>query len=211
MPVEPLKCKICRRLGEKLFIKGERCYSPKCAMVRRPYAPGQRGKRRRQQLSEYAKELREKQKLRYWYNLQEKQLKNYVKSVLTKRAKHQDAASALIKLLESRLDNTVLKMGYSLSRDKARQLVSHGYFLVNDKPMNLPSYQVKKGDVITLKPSKTNKKIMDEFQNLLKKYKSPSWIQFDNKKMQGKIVGIPNLEEAGVPVEMASVFEFYSK
>jgi small subunit ribosomal protein S4 len=211
MPVEALKCKICRRLGEKLFLKGERCLSPKCAMVRRPYPPGPKGKRRKRQLSEYAKELREKQKLRYWYNLQEKQLKNYVNSILKKRSRTKDAPSLLIKLLESRFDNVIFRLGFSLSRDKARQLVSHGYFLVNNKTMNLPSHQLKKGDVISLKSGKLNKKIITEFKNLIKKHKAPGWIQLDMSKMEGKITGTPTLEEAAPPVEISAIFEFYSR
>ena len=211
MPVVAAKCKTCRRIGEKLFLKGERCLSTKCAIVKRPYPPGQKGKRRPRPLSEYGKELREKQKLKNWYNLQEKQLKNYVKSILKMRGKAKDGPGLLIKLLEYRLDNVVFRLGFSLSRDKARQLVSHGYFLVNNKPMNFPSHHIKKGDIISLKKQKESKKIVKDFKNLINKHKAPSWIELDPKKLEGKIVALPTLEEALPPVEISSIFEFYSR
>ena len=113
------KCKICRRLGVKLFLKGERCLSPKCAMVKRDYAPGEKGKRRRRTFSEYGKELREKQKLKNWYNLRERQFRNYVKEVLAKRGKVEDAGSLLVEKLESRLDNVVFRMGFVSSRNQS--------------------------------------------------------------------------------------------
>ncbi len=205
------KCKICRRLGEKLFLKGERCTSPKCAMVKRAYPPGQKRKRRAGPPSEYAKELREKQKLRNWYNLEERQFKNYVKEVLRKRGKVKDGSALLIKMLESRLDNVVFRLGFCPSRAKARQMVSHGYFLVNGKPMNIPSHQLKKGDIISLRPQKTKKKIIKEIKTLLKKHKVPSWLRLDAEKLEGKVTGIPTLEEVSPPVEISTIFEFYSR
>jgi len=205
------RCKICRRVGEKLFLKGERCFSPKCAMVKRPYPPGQRKKRRKRRPSEYAKQLREKQKLRNWYNLRETQFKNYVKKILARRGKVKDAPSLLIQRLEFRLDNTVFRLGFTLSRVKARQLVSHGFFIVNKRAMNIPSHQLKKGDVIFLKPQKTGKEIVKGIRTLIKKQKIPSWLELNIDKLEGKIVGIPTLEEVAPPVEMSAIFEFYSK
>ena len=143
--MESSKCKICRRLGVKLFLKGERCLSPKCPMVKRPYPPGQKRKRRKGSPSEYAIQLGEKQKLKIWYNLAERQFKNYIKKVLEKRARIEDAASELIRILESRLDNVVFRLGFTPSRAQSRQLVSHGFFLVNGKPINIPSYSLKQG------------------------------------------------------------------
>ena len=205
------KCKICRRVGEKLFLKGERCLLPKCAIVRRPYPPGLKRKKRGRPPSEYAKELKEKQKLRNWYNLRETQFKNYVKGVLKKKGRVKDAPGLLIKLLESRLDNVIFRLGFTLSRDKARQLVSHGYFLVNKRALNIPSHQLKKGDVVSLKPQKTEKKIVENFKQLMKKYQTPNWLKLDKAKLEGEVVGAPTLEEAAPPVEMSTIFEFYSK
>ncbi|MCD5396088.1 MAG: 30S ribosomal protein S4 [Candidatus Pacebacteria bacterium] len=207
------QCKICRRVGKKLFLKGEKCLTQKCPMVTKPYPPGIRGKRRRGGLSEYGRELLEKQKLKYWYNLQERQFKKYVKEVLEEsRKKGKDATQALIRRLESRLDNVVFKLGFADSRRQARQLVSHGHFLLNGKPVNIPSIEVKKGDVIQVKPSSQNKDIFKTFSLLkLKKYHPPSWLKLDPKKMEGEVVGAPTLEEASPPAEISSIFEFYSK
>jgi small subunit ribosomal protein S4 len=206
------KCKICRREGAKLFLKGERCFSPKCPMVRKPYPPGQKGKRRPTPLSEYGKELREKQKLKKWYNLEERQFKNYVREVLEMRGKVEDAGSLLIKKLESRLDNVIFRLGFTLSRAQAKQLVSHGYFLVNGKPIDIPSYSVKKGDVITLRPQKLKKnEWLQNVRNLLKRNKPPSWLELNIEKLEGKVIGEPNLAEAAPPAEISAIFEFYSR
>ena len=205
------KCKICRRVGEKLFLKGERCLLPKCALVKRPYPPGLKRKKRGRPPSEYAKELKEKQKLRNWYKLRERQFKNYVKGILKKKGRVKEAPALLIKLLESRLDNVIFRLGFTLSREKARQLVSHGYFLVNKRAMNFPSHQLKKGDVISLKPQKTEKKIVEKFKQLMKKYQTPSWLKLDKAKLEGEVVGVPTLEEVAPPVEISVIFEFYSK
>ena len=209
--MENKKCKICRRLGVKLFLKGERCLSPKCPMVKRSYPPGQKGKRRKGPPSEFGKESREKQKLKILYNLGEKQFKNYVKKVLERKGKGGDLSAFLIKILESRLDNVVFRLGFAQSRVQAKQLVSHNFFLVNEKPVNLPSYQLKKGDVITIKPQKTKKSVFPNLKNLLKKYKTPSWFELDVEKLEGKIVGEPKLEEVVPPVEISVIFEYYSK
>jgi len=205
------KCKICRRLGVKLFLKGERCFTPKCSIVRRSYPPGKKGKRRRSPLSEYGKELLEKQKLKNWYNLTERQFENYVKKILTKRGKVEDAASALITTLETRLDNVVFRLGFAPSRSQAKQLVSHGYFLINGKSIDTPSYSVKKGDVIHLRPQKIKKPVFQNLQNLLKKYKTPSWLNIDVEKLEGKVLALPSLEEAAPPAEVSAIFEYYSR
>jgi len=205
------KCKICRRLGEKLFLKGQRCFSPKCAMVKRAYPPGPKKKRRLGPLSEYGKALREKQKLKKWYNLEERQFKNYVKKILEKRGKVEDASSLLIKTLERRLDNVVFRLGFANSRIQAKQLVSHGHFLVNGKSIDTPSYLAKKGDVISVKPQKTKKAIFQNLKNLLKKYKTSSWLALDVEKLEGKVITEPDFEEAAPPVEIPVIFEFYSR
>jgi small subunit ribosomal protein S4 len=205
------KCKICRRHGVKLFLKGDRCYSAKCAFTRRPYAPGPKGKRRLGQLSEYGKELAEKQKLKNWYSLNEKQFKNYVKKVLTKRGKVENAAEEFIVKLESRFDNVVFRLGFAPSRSQAQQLVSHGLLMVNGKNIDTPAHELKKGDVICPRPQKIKKPLFQNLQNTLKKYKTPSWLSLDAEKIEGKVVGKPTLEEAAPPAEVLSIFEFYSR
>ncbi|MDI6603052.1 MAG: 30S ribosomal protein S4 [Patescibacteria group bacterium] len=205
------KCKICRRLGVKLFLKGEKCLSPKCSMIKRAYPPGQKRKRKPSPFSEYGRALREKQKLKNWYNLKEKQFKNYVKKILKRQGKVEDAPSLLIKILESRLDNVVFRLGFANSRAQAQQLVSHGYFLVNGKSINIPSYLVKKGDTVSIKAQKTKKAIFQNLKNLLKKYKTPNWLALDIEKLEGKVIAEPSLEEAVPPVEISVIFEFYSR
>lgn len=205
------KCKICRRLGVKLFLKGERCLSPKCAMVRKSYPPGEKKKKRTRGFSEYGKELAEKQKLKNWYNLSERQFRNYVKEVLGKRGKIEDTGALLIKKLESRLDNVVFRLGFVSSRIQARQTVGHGHFLVNEKKVNIPGYSVKKGDKITLKPRSRQKAIFQELPITLKKQKPPSWIKFNIEKLEGKIIGEPSLKESVPPAEISAIFEYYSR
>ena len=198
-------------MGQKLFLKGEKCSSPKCPIVRKPYPPGQKGKRRKRGPSEYGKELMEKQKLREWYGMSERQFKKYIREVLAERGRVADTALELIKKLEKRLDNVVVRLGFSHSRAQARQLISHGYFLVRGRPCNIPSFEVKKGDVISLKKQKQKKPFFKELSVSLKKVQPPSWLSLDPKKMEGKVVGEPSFEESGVPAEISSIFEFYSR
>jgi small subunit ribosomal protein S4 len=205
------KCRICRRIGVKLFLRGERCLSPKCAMVKRPYPPGQKGKRRSTPPSEYKRELTEKQKLKYWYNLEERQLKKYVKEILDKRGKVEDASVLLIQNLEKRLDNVIYRLGFASSRDQARQLVSHKFFLVNGKPVNIPSFFLKVGDVISLKPQKSKKVIFKDLKEKLKKHPVPSWLSLDPEKLEGKVIAEPKVEEVAPPVEVSAIFEYYSR
>lgn len=205
------KCKICRRLGVKLFLKGEKCLSPKCPMVRKSYPPGKKGKKRVRALSEYGKELREKQKLKNWYNLAERQFKNYVKEVLEKRGGIEDTATLLIRKLEKRLDNVVFRLGFTASRVQARQMIVHGHFLVNGKVVNIPSYLVKKGDKITIKSASRKKIIFQNLPTLLKKHKSPAWLELSLENLEGKIISEPSLEEAAPPAEISAIFEHYSR
>lgn len=204
-------CTTCRRAGTKLFLKGEKCFSPKCPVLRKPYAPGAKGKRRKAGLSEFGKELREKQKLKNWYNLRERQFKNYVKEILGKQSKTESAENLLIKKLESRLDNLIFRFGLAPSRSAARQMVSHGHFLVNGKSTNIPSYLVKKGDRIQVKKSALQKVVFRKAVENLKKYKQPSWLKLDSESMEGEVVGEPNIDEAAPPAEISVIFEFYSR
>ncbi len=205
------QCKICRRLGTKLFLKSDRCLSSKCTILRKPDKPGPKRKRRPSPLSEYGKQLREKQRLKEWYNLREKQFKNYVKSVIKRGADLKNPADLLIKKLESRLDNVVLRLGFALSRPQARQAVSHGYFLVNGKPVNIPSFGVKKGSVISVRPQKIKKTLFQKMHPALKKYNPPKWLELNAEKFEGKVIGEPTLEETAPPAEMSTIFEFYSR
>lgn len=215
MPTDA-KCKVCRRQGAKLFLRGERCFSAKCAMVKRPYAPGLKGKRRKRAPSQYAKELREKQKLKFWYGLGERQFKKYVKEILEKSRKRkegeaEDATIVLIKRLESRLDNVIFRLGLVNSRALAKQLVSHDYFKVNDRFVDIPSYHVKRNDVIKIRPEKLNKKIFQNLKTSLKKQKLPEWVELNLETIEAKIISDPIISIDSLPAEISSVFEFYSR
>jgi small subunit ribosomal protein S4 len=205
------KCKICRRVGQKLFLKGERCSTPKCPMVKRSYPPGKKGKRRPSRLSEYGKEFREKQKLKFWYGLRERQFKKYVKDILAKRKKTEDIDLLLIRRLESRLDNVIFRLGLAASRKQARKLITQKHFLVNGKPVNFPSFEVKKGDVISVKPKSLKKIIFQNLNLTLKKYQPPAWLELNKEKLEGKVIGEPSLEEINIPVEIPMILEFYSR
>jgi len=211
MRIREAKCRICRRLGIKLFLKGEKCFSPKCPMVRRPYPPGQVGKRKVVSFSEFKRELIEKQKLKHWYGLNERQLKKEVREILQMRGKVENASNVLIQNLEKRLDNVVYNLGFANSRDHARQLVSHKFFLVNGKSVSIPSFKVKVGDVISLKPHKLKKNLFKDLKEKLKKQKIPSWLSFNNETLEGKIISEPKVEEISPPFEVSAIFEFYSR
>jgi small subunit ribosomal protein S4 len=180
-------------------------------MIRKAYPPGMRGKRRKRSITEYGKELKEKQKLRNWYNLRERQFKNYIKEVFKKQGRTENIADLLINKLENRLDNAVFRSGFAPSRLQARQLVSHGHFLVNGKKVNIPSYQVKKGDKITLSQKARQKSVFNNISSILKKHEPPSWIKVNAEKLEGEIIGKPSLEETAPPAEISSIFEFYSR
>lgn len=206
-----VKCKICRRAGEKLFLKGERCFSPKCALIKKPYPPGPAKKRRSRGFSEYGKQLKEKQKLKNWYGIRERQFKKYVKEALKERKKGENAELIFIKKIEKRADNVIFKAGIAPSRVMARQLVSHGHFLVNDKKINIPSYLVKKGDAIRISPLKLNKKVFQNIKNNLKKSNPPAWIQLNKETGETKIIGEPTIQDAALPADISIALEFYSR
>jgi len=205
------ECKKCRRVGAKLFLKGEKCDSQKCPMIKKPYSPGEKPKRRKGPLSQYGKELTEKQKLRYWYDLKEKQLLKYVKSIIRKQERSEAAGDQLLKKLESRLDNTVYRAGFADSRSKARQMINHGFFNVNERPVDRPSYQLKVGDVISVRSGKKNRRDFEDFEERMKNFTPPSWISLDKKKMEAKKTGEAVVEDIAPPVEISSIFEFYSR
>ncbi len=204
------KCKICRRTGTKLFLKGERCFSPKCAMVRKAYPPGLKAKRPKS-LSEYGKELKEKQKLKNWYNLSEQQFSAYVKKALKKRGKVEDAGTFLIKELESRLDNVIVRLGWATSHSQAREMISHGHFLINNRVVDIPSYKVKKKDKISIKPSSAKLKSFSDLSAKLKKYEVPSWLSVNKEKLETEVIEEPVVDKENLPAEVSVIFEYYSR
>lgn len=167
-------------------------------------------KRRTPPLSEYGRQLREKQELKEQYNLRERQFKQYVVNTLHQGA-GSDAAELLMQQLEQRLDSVVYRMGVAETRKQARQMVSHGHFLVNGRGVNIPSYKVKREDVITLKPQKTERTLYQNAKLRMKKYETPSWLQLDKEKIEAKILGVPSFQEVAPTVEIPLIFEFYSR
>ena len=180
-------------------------------MVRNANVPGPQKKRRGGAPSEYKKSLTEKQTLKKWYGLSERQFKRYVKETLAKMGKVDDVSAELIRKLEKRLDNVIFRLGFAKSRVMARQLVSHGYFLINGKPVNIPSYQVLKDDVIALKENKKAKGTFKEIANELKKKEIPAWLSLNKEKLEAKTIGEPNLDEVKPPAEISLIFEYYSR
>ncbi|MCX6789212.1 MAG: 30S ribosomal protein S4 [Candidatus Gribaldobacteria bacterium] len=204
-------CKTCRRLQQKIFLKGEKCLSPKCPMVRRPYPPGAKKKRGPGKVSEYGKELAEKQKLKKYYGLSEIQFRRYVKNVLKGRGGDTDAALVLISALESRLGSVIFRLGLSRSRREARILVGHRHFLVNNKLVNIPSFVVKKQDKITIKENKKNKGNFKDLSHSLKNYQAPSWLKLNKDDLSGEVMGAPALANMEATVDISAIFEFYSR
>lgn len=204
-------CGRCRRAGEKLFLKGEKCFTPKCPMVRRPYAPGVHGpaqaRRSSRRGSDFGKQLREKQALRAMYGLRDRQLKTYYAAALRSKGVTSDA---LLGRLESRLDNVVFRLGYGSSRAHARQIVGHGLCTVNGRRVDVPSYGVRVGDVIALKESKRGKAVFADLEERLVNKVLPPWLERVDL-FTGKVVGAPTLAPHEVPVDLQAVVEFYSR
>jgi len=202
------RCKKCRRAGQKLFLRGERCFTTKCAMIKKAYPPGAHGKRRRRGLSEFGAQLAEKQKLRLIYNVRERQLKKYfLDSLKTKGV----TTEIFLNRLETRLDNVIFRLGLAESRAKARQIVSHGHILLNGKRVDIPSINVKKGDVIEIRKASLNKTLFKDLETKLKKFKPPSWLSLDKKEWKATILGLPSKEDVMLPVDLQKIVEFYSK
>lgn len=155
--------------------------------------------------------MKEKQKLKEWYNLRERQFRKYVGKALAYRGKTEDAGNLLIKILESRLDNVVFRLGIAVSRAQAKQMVSHSHFLVNGKSVNIPSRQLKKGDIVKVKPKSLEKTAFQGLALKLKKQKTPGWLTMNTENLEGKITGEPSFQDVAPPVEMSAIFEFYSR
>lgn len=201
-------CRQCRREGQKLFLKGDRCYTDKCAMERRPFAPGQHGQGRNKKLSEYGTQLREKQKAKHYYGVLESQFAKYYEMAANKKGV---TGENLLSILESRLDNVIYRLGFGMSRPEARQLVRHGHFIVDGKKVDIPSYLVKPGQVITLKDKSRS---IDKFKATMEANGSrpaPKWLDFDKNTLTAKVVAVPAREDIDLPIEEHLIVELYSK
>jgi small subunit ribosomal protein S4 len=199
------KCRICRREGMKLFLKGERCLTEKCAIERRSYPPGEHGRGRIKQ-SEYLLQLREKQKARRYYGLLEKQFRNYYE----KASKQQGiTGEVLLRMLELRLDNVVYRLGFAASRSQARQLVRHGHFQVNGRRVNIPSFQVRPDQIISVRPGSSAEQVIRDATDLTASV--APWLQADHDNLTGKVLRAPERTEIDTPVQEQLIVELYSK
>jgi len=199
------KCKQCRREGMKLFLKGERCLTEKCAVERRSYPPGEHGRGRIKQ-SEYLLQLREKQKARRYYGILEKQFRTYYE-----KASRQSGITGetLLRMLETRLDNVVYRLGFAASRAQARQIIRHGHFMVNGRRVNIPSFQVRPNDIVSMKPGSPVEQVIRDATDLTASV-SP-WLQADHDNLTGKVLKLPERAEIDTPVQESLIVELYSK
>ena len=200
-------CRLCRREGQKLFLKGQRCYSDKCSINKRAYAPGQHGQGRKK-LSEYGLQLREKQKAKRFYGVLESQFAHYFELASKKKGITGDN---LLQILESRLDNVIYRLGFGLSRAEARQLVLHGHFLVNGKKVDSPSYLVKEGDVITLKDKSRSLPKIKAVLEATEGKNIPKWLELDADRTQAKVVTLAQRDDIDLDIEEHLIVELYSK
>ena len=201
------QCRICRREGQKLFLKGSRCYSDKCSITRRNYAPGQNGQKK-SKISEYGTQLREKQKTKSYYGVGEKQFRGYFEMASNKKG---ITGENLLQILESRLDNVVYRLGFGASRAQARQLVNHGQFAVNGQRVDIPSYLVKAGDVITVRENKKENGAIKANIEANSARPVPAWLELNNETLSGKVVRLASREDVDIPVEEHLIVELYSK
>ena len=201
------KCRLCRREGAKLFLKGSRCDSPKCSLGKRDYPPGQiswRGKK----ISDYGLQLREKQKLKRFYGVLEKQFRRYFNAARESRG---NTGQVLLQLLERRLDNAVFKLGFAASRPEARQLVNHGHILINERKVDIASYSVEVGEAVGVFPKEQSQKLVRGKLQGSKGRPLPSWLAFDESKLEGKVTALPSREEVSVDVQEQLVVELCSR
>ena len=204
-------CKLCRREGEKLFLKGEKCFTPKCPFERRPYAPGQHGKASQGQgrrLSDYSRQLRAKQKIRRVYGVLERQFRRYFEVVLETRGL---TGLNLLQILESRLDNVVFRLGFAVNRAQARQMVSHGHFLVNGRRTNVPSMVLKPGDIVSVRPESKKNGLFKDLAEMAEKTNSALWLERDLKSLSARVLRKPERGEIDGNLEEQLVVEYYSR
>ena len=200
-------CRICRRENLKLFLKGERCYTEKCAYDRRSYPPGQHGQARKK-FSDYGTQLREKQKVKRMYGILENQFRNIFKEADRQKG---ITGETLLSLLERRLDNIIYRLGFANSRNEARQLVRHNHFLVNQSKVSIPSYLVKPGDVIELREkSKKVVRILEALEGVARRG-VPQWLELDKDQMKGSVKGLPSREDITIPIQEKLIVELFSK
>ena len=200
-------CRLCRRENLKLFLKGERCYTEKCAYDRRNYPPGQHGQSRKK-FSDYGTQLREKQKVKRIYGILENQFRNIFKEADRQKG---ITGETLLALLERRLDNVIYRLGFANSRDEARQLVRHNHFLINQSKVNIPSYLVKPGDVIEIREkSKKIVRVLEALEGVARRG-VPQWLELDKDQMKGSMKGLPSREEITLPIQEKLIVELYSK
>jgi len=203
------KCRKCRRAGEKLFLKGDRCFTPKCAIIRRAYAPGAHGKKMSRNSSEYGTQLAAKQKIKRIYGVFERQFRKHFEEIKNKPGVVGDL---LMQRLEKRLDNAVYRIGLAASRSQARQLVNHGLIAVNKRKMTIPSYEVKIGDIIAINKNKANRAYFKNLDQIIKNKKDfPGWISFDQARLEGTITKKPSKDDIGINVDAQVVVEYYSR
>jgi small subunit ribosomal protein S4 len=200
-------CRLCRREGAKLFLKGTRCYTKKCSFERRPTPPGQHGVRRRK-MGEYGIQLREKQKVRRVYGVLERQFRNYYNEAESHTGV---TGEALLQLLETRFDNVVFRLGFATSRAQARQLVAHGHFAVNGTPTDVPSYALKPGDRIEVRESHRNREPFKIIKETLKGHQAPEWLSLDSAKMAGSVSTLPRRDQMPLDLSEQLVVEYYSR
>ncbi|MGI9659476.1 MAG: 30S ribosomal protein S4 [Gaiellaceae bacterium] len=199
------KCKQCRREGVKLFLKGERCLTEKCAVERRSYPPGEHGRGRIKQ-SEYLLQLRAKQKARRYYGILEKQFRNYYKSAARQQGITGDR---LLQLLELRLDNVVYRLGFASSRAQARQIIRHGHFQVNGRRVNIPSYRLRRDDIVSLKSQSPVEQVVRDATDLTASV--PAWLEADHDNLSARVLKTPERKEIDAPIEEQLIVELYSK
>lgn len=200
-------CKLCRRHGEKLFLKGTKCSTDKCPVARRPFPPGQHGKIRKKE-SNYGLQVKEKQKVKRVYGILERQFRHYFS--MASRAKGV-TGEVLLQLLERRLDNVIYRLCFALSRNQARQIVKHNLVLVNSRNVNIPSYLVKTGDKVEIKPKDKIKKAAIQTREILKDRPIPAWLKRDPEQLKAEIVSLPKREDVGIPIDESLIVELYSK
>ncbi len=200
-------CRICRREGDKLFLKGDRCYTEKCAIERRKYPPGQHGQGYKK-LSDYGLQLREKQKVRKMYGILERQFRKYFHEAERKKG---ITGEVLLQLIEFRLDSMVYRMGFAPNRRGARQIIRHGHVLVNGREVNLPSFGLKKGDIIEIKESSRGIPAIIDSLSKSEHRGIPPWVEVDSANFRGKVINIPSREEIQLPVQEQLIVELYSK
>lgn len=203
-----IQCARCRRAGEKLFLKGDRCFTAKCALTRRSFAPGQHGPTQRIRLTSYGEQLKEKQKAKRVYGLRERQFSNYVAKASKRKG---NTAEGLLKFLEKRLDNVVYRLGLAKSREGARQIVSHCHILVDNKRVNIPSFQVEPDQVISIAEKSQSKKIFENLKQTLIKHEVPVWLSLNVETLTGKVLAEPKIEGMQFNFDPKKIIEFYSR